>query len=49
MQLANRRTPVGKVRPSESARRKAASGQTGDGLPGYGDSLLSVITTPTPV
>ena len=67
---ASRRIPVGEVRSLESARRKAATGRTGDGLPvlsfrtlldglpgvmldrfrlpGHGDSLLSVITTPTP-
>ena len=68
---AQRATPVGKARPSESARRKAAAKRTADGLPahsfrtllddlssmalnqlrlpGRGESLLSVVTAPSPV
>jgi len=68
---AQRNSPVEKARPSESARRKAATKRTADDLPahsfrtllddlsgmalnqlrlpGHGESLLSVVTRPTPV
>ena len=68
---AARSTPVEKARPSDSARRKAATKRTADDLPahsfrtllddlsgmalnqlrlpGHGESLLTVVTTPTRV